>query len=109
MGVSLTALILHECHSDSSTQTSLSVFPAGGSALAKKLINTYFTLFHLILEGKAGRAAEIQAVRQSQAEKQRGKVGKQDKKGRHEPKRQPAPKAGKTASAPRGTAVSASR
>lgn len=34
----------------------------GGSALAKKLIDLYFTLFKMLVEGNIGRAAEVKKV-----------------------------------------------
>lgn len=46
---------------------------AGGSALAKKLINIYFTLFQLILEGKVGRTAD-----KLEAEKEKEKKPKKN-------------------------------
>jgi len=47
---------------------------AGGSALAKKLISIYFTLFQLILEGKVGHAHELKATQEAQ-QAARGKGG----------------------------------
>jgi ribosome biogenesis protein MAK21 len=38
----------------------------GGSDLAKKLIDVYFSLFKLIMQGKMGRAAAMAAQQQQQ-------------------------------------------
>lgn len=46
---------------------------AGGSAVAKKLICLYFALFKLILQGKVGQAHELQAKKEEQQDKKRGK------------------------------------
>ena len=40
---------------------------AGGSALAEKLVETYFTLFKLILEGKLGHAGQLAAAKEEKA------------------------------------------
>lgn len=52
------------------------VLPAGGSALAQKLVDIYFTLFKLILEGKLGHGSELAAVREAKANAKHGKRGK---------------------------------
>ena len=41
--------------------------PAGGGALAEKLVETYFTLFKLILEGKLGHAGQLAAAKEEKA------------------------------------------
>lgn len=45
----------------------------GGSALAEKLIDIYFSLFKLLLEGRLGNAA---ARQQQQKQQHKGKYGK---------------------------------
>lgn len=57
----------------------------GGSALAQKLIDIYFSLFKLLLEGKLGNAAvwRKQEHQQQQQQQRRGKGGKGFKKGDH--------------------------
>ena len=54
---------------------------SGGSDLARKLIDIYFSLFQLILEGKLGHAADLRAAREQKAAAQKGK-GKKGKKPR---------------------------
>jgi hypothetical protein len=50
---------------------------SGGSALAEKLINIYFTLFKLILEGKLGHGGKLIAAKEAkQAYKGRTSGGK---------------------------------
>lgn len=39
----------------------------GGSALAEKLVDIYFTLFKLILEGKLGHTSELLAAKEAKA------------------------------------------
>lgn len=54
---------------------------AGGSAVAKKLIGLYFTLFKLILQGTVGQAHEMQ-VKREEVEARKGQKGAQKKKAR---------------------------
>ena len=61
---------------------------AGGGKLAEKLIDIYFTLFKLILEGRLGHAAEVkQHQEQKQAQPQHNKHGRGRPKGKTEPSR----------------------
>ena len=55
-------------------------FPAEGSAVAKKLIGLYFTLFKLILQGKIGQAHELQAKKEEQDAQKGGKGGPKKKR-----------------------------
>lgn len=49
---------------------------AGGTALAQKLVDIYFTLFKLILEGKLGHGSELSAAREAKAQAKHRKPGK---------------------------------
>ncbi len=74
--------------------TSARTASPGGSALAKKLIGIYFTLFQLILEGKVGHAHELKASMEAQqAAKGKGKGG--TKKGHKKQRWKPRPGGGK--------------
>ncbi|CAL8467747.1 g7285 [Coccomyxa elongata] len=48
----------------------------GGTALAQKLVDIYFTLFKLILEGKLGHGSELAAAREAKAQAKHKKPGK---------------------------------
>ena len=48
----------------------------GGGALAEKLVETYFTLFKLILEGKLGHAGQLAAAKEDKGSTYHGKNGK---------------------------------
>lgn len=65
---------------------------AGGSALAQKLVDIYFTLFKLILEGKLGHASELAAAREEKAQHaQRKRPGRKPPAGRARPDKKKAP------------------
>lgn len=54
---------------------------AGGGALAEKLVETYFTLFKLILEGKLGHAGQLAAAKEEKASLPGKKGAKPGRKG----------------------------
>ena len=78
----------------------------GGSAVAKKLISLYFSLFKLILEGKIGQAHELQVRKEAQeAQKPGKKVVSKKKRWKERPQGQGASKATERAQAPQESQV----
>ena len=54
---------------------------AGGGVLAEKLVETYFTLFKFILEGKLGHGGQLAAAKEEKASLPSKKSAKPGKKG----------------------------
>ncbi|KAK9820060.1 hypothetical protein WJX72_005600 [[Myrmecia] bisecta] len=89
----------------------------GGSALAKKLIDVYFGLFKLILEGQVGHAASLARAREAKAAplpQHRAKAGPRGKKHNprkhkhhHPPKPGQAPRRSDDDAAPKAAEVDA--
>ena len=80
---------------------------SGGSAVAKKLIGLYFSLFKLILQGKIGQAHELQVRKEAQeAQKPGKKAASKKKRWKVRPQGQAAPQNAEKAQMPQESQVS---
>ena len=85
----------------------VSNFWSGGSAVARKLISLYFSLFKLILEGKIGQAHELQVRKEAQEAQKPGKqAASKKKRWKERPQGQAAPKSAEKAQMPEESQVS---